>query len=503
MDRRVFNQSLLGAGFAAALPSSVLAAAIKSATRITADINAVTRTGGETTVTKAALKDFQASLRGPLIMPGNANYESARQVWNGMIDKHPAMIARCTGSADVMQAVDFARDNDLLVAVRGGGHSISGKGVCDGGLVIDLTALRGCRVDPEKRTAHLAGGSLLGDLDHETQAFGLATTSGTVSHTGAGGLTLGGGHGRLARSLGLSCDNVLSVDIVTPDGQLRRASADENSDLYWGVRGGGGNFGVVTSFEFQLHEVGPMVYGGTLTYPIAQAAELLPFYADFIEDAPNQLTVDVIMLSPPGGKGFVGLSVCYNGDLKKGEKALEPLRKFLKPAIDHVGPISYEELQTTADASTPPGRQYYNKSGLMQRLDKGAIDALVERLVSTRNPDDPAVASNVIVQHLGGAMGQVPPGDTAYVHRDARHDLLILSAWDNPEYDEQNIAWLRQGFEAIEPYTIGSYSNHIVDSDKNKAQRAFRGNYERLVKLKNKYDPDNLFHLNANVKPTV
>jgi FAD/FMN-containing dehydrogenase len=503
MDRRAFNQSILAAGFVAGLPSSVLAAGMKSATRITADINAVTRTGGETTVTKAALKDFQASLRGPLMMPGNANYESARKVWNGMIDKHPAMIARCTGSADVMRAVDFARDNDLLVAVRGGGHSISGKGVCDGGLVIDLTALRGCRVDPETKTARLAGGSLLGDLDHESQVFGLATTAGTVSHTGAGGLTLGGGHGRLARSLGLTCDNVLSVDIVTPDGKLRRASADENSDLYWGVRGGGGNFGVVTSFEYQLHPVGPMVYGGTLTYPIANAAELLPFYADFIEDAPNQLAVDVIMLSPPGGKGFVGLSVCYNGDLQKGEKALEPLRKFMKPAIDHAGPISYEALQVTADASTPPGRQYYNKSGLMNKLEEGAIDALVERLVSTRNPADPAVASNVIVQHLGGAMGEVRPDETAYVHRDAKHDLLILSAWDNPEYEEQNVAWLREGFEAIEPYTIGSYSNHIVDSDTNKEERAFRGNYKRLVKLKNKYDPDNLFHLNANVKPTI
>jgi FAD/FMN-containing dehydrogenase len=503
MDRRTFNQSLLGAGIAAALPSSVYAAAMASATRITADISAVTRTGGEATVTKAALKELQHGLRGPLIMPGSADYDSVRRVWNGMIDKHPALIARCSGASDVMQAVDFARDNDLLVAVRGGGHNIAGKGVCEGGLMIDLSAMRGCRVDPDAKTARLAGGSLLGDLDHESQRFGLATTAGTVSHTGAAGLTLGGGHGRLARSLGLTCDNVLSVDIVTPDGQLRHASADENSDLYWGVRGGGGNFGVVTSFDYQLHPVGPIVYGGTLMYPLAQARDVLRYYADFAAEAPDELAVDVIMLSPPGGKGFVILSICYNGDMKKGEQLVEPLRKFMKPAVDSVGPTPYLEIQTSADASTPAGKLYYNKSGLMKKLETGAIDALVERIQSAGDQPDPGVASNVIIQHLGGAVGQVKTNATAYAHRDAKHDVLILSGWDDPAYTEQNIAWLRAGYDAIEPYTIGFYSNHMVDSDTSQTNRAFRVNYKRLVTLKNEYDPGNLFHLNANVKPTV
>jgi FAD/FMN-containing dehydrogenase len=296
---------------------------------------------------------------------------------------------------------------------------------------------------------------------------------------------------------------VLSVDIVTADGKLRRASAEENPDLYWGVRGGGGNFGVVTSFEYQLHPVGPMVYGGTLMYPLEQAREILPFYADFTQRAPNELTVDVIMLAPPGGKGFMILSACYNGDLKKGEKALKKLREFRKPAVDQFGPVAYTEMQTSADASTPAGKLYYNKSGLTKKLDDRMLDAVVDRLLASSDQADPGVASNAIIQHLGGAVGDVRTGDTAYAHRDAKHDFLILSGWDDPEYSEENIAWLKEGYKAVEPYTIGYYSNHMVDSDEDQESRAFRGNFKKLVKLKNKYDPENLFHLNANVKPTV
>ncbi len=474
-----------------------------SATRITGDIDAVTRLGGETVVPKAALKDFQKSLRGPLLMPGSDNYEVARRVWNGMIDRHPALIARCSGAVDVMRSVDFARDHDLLVAVRGGGHSISGKSVCEGGLVIDLSAMRGCRVDPETKTARLVGGSLLGDLDHETQAFGLATTSGTVSHTGAAGLTLGGGHGRLCRGFGLTCDNVLAVDIVTADGKLRRASADENSDLYWGVRGGGGNFGVVTSFDYQLHRLGPTVYGGSLMYPLAQARDILRFYAEFSQALPNELAVDVIILSPAGGKSFLILSICYTGDFAEGEKLLAPLRTFLKPMADQVGPVNYNKLQTGADSSTPPGKPYYNKSGLMTELSDDVIDTIVDRMESAPGQADPTVTSNVIIQQLGGAVGEVAADATAYVHRDAKYDFVILSGWDDPTFEKQNIAWLKEAYVEIEPHTIGFYSNHMVDSDEPRVQRAFRSNYDRLVQLKNKYDPDNLFHLNANVKPTV
>jgi len=483
--------------------SSALAATARAIMKITGDIEAVTRTGGDTTIPKAALKELQAGLRGPLLLPGNAGYDKARTVWNGMIDKRPGLIARCAGAADVIEAVNFAREFDLLVAVRGGGHSISGKSVCDGGIMIDLSPMHWCTVDPQARTARLGAGSVLGDLDHETQRFGLATPAGTVSHTGAAGLTLGGGHGRLSRSFGLTCDNVRSVDIVTADGKFLRASADENPDLYWGVRGGGGNFGIVTAFEYNLHPVGPMVYGGAMMYPLKQTREVLKFFAEYTADAPREMAVDVIALSPPGGKGFVILSFCYIGDFAEGERLVQPVRSFMKPIVDHVGPQPYNALQTAADINTPGGKLYYNKSGLLTELDEGFLDVLADRMEAAAGQADPAVASNVIIQHLAGAVADLAPDETAYVHRDARYDSVILSGWDNPAYNDQNIKWLKDSFAEMEPYTIGFYSNHMVDSDEPRVKRAFRSNYDRLVTLKNKYDPANLFHLNPNVKPTV
>jgi FAD/FMN-containing dehydrogenase len=503
MDRRKFNQSLLGAGMLASFTAELAAAeAVRAISKVTSDIEAATRTGTRTTLSKAQVKEFQSSLRGSLLMPGNDGYESARQVWNGMINKHPALIARCEGAADVLTAVSFARSNDLLVAVRGGGHSISGKSVCEGGLVIDLSPMRWARVNPVTRIARLGSGSLLGDLDKESQYFGLATPAGTVSHTGAAGLTLGGGHGRLSRRFGLTCDNVRSVDLVMADASLVRASAAQNPDLYWGIRGGGGNFGVVTSFEYNLHKVGPTVLGGTLMYPLSQAREVLGFYSDFAETAPRELSVDVIMLAPPGRKAILILSICYTGTFSEGERILQPLRTFRKPMVDQVAPTSYIKMQTSADKGTPAGKLYYNKSGLMKKLEPGAIDKLVERMESASGQADPEVASNIIIQHLGGAVADLAPGDTAYAHRDARHDVLILSGWTNPDYSEQNIAWLRESYAAIQQYTIGFYSNHMVDSDESMESRTYRGNYDRLVLLKNKFDPTNLFHLNANIKPT-
>jgi len=505
VDRRLFNKSLLATGWATAMASqSAIAATARAMTRITGDLEAITRTGGDVTIPKAALKDLQASLRGPLLLPGNADYEVARKVWNGMIDKRPGLIARCSGASDVIQAVNFARDNDLLVAVRGGGHSISGKSTCDGGIMIDLAPMRWCTVDASAQTARLGAGSVLGDLDHESQQFGLATPAGTVSHTGAAGLTLGGGHGRLSRSFGLTCDNVKSVDIVTADGRFLRANADENQDLYWGVRGGGGNFGIVTTFDYYLHKLGTTVYGGTLMYPLDQASDVLKFYAEFTANAPRELAVDAIMLVPPGGKSFLILSVCYTGDFDKGERLLQPLRAFVKPMVDQVGPVAYNKLQTSADGGTPAGKLYYNKSGLMTGLEESMIEALVERMEIATEQADPGVASNVIIQSLGGAVADVAPDETAYVHRDARYDSVILSGWDDPAYSEQNIKWLKDSYAAaMEPYTIGFYSNHMVDSDQPMLKRTFRSNYDRLVAVKNKYDPTNLFHLNPNVKPTV
>lgn len=504
MDRREFNHSLLAAGWAATLaPAAALAATAKSLTRITGDIEAVTRTGGDTTVPKAALKELQKSLRGALLLPGNAQYDDARRVWNGMIDKRPGLIVRCTGAADVTQAVNFARDFDLLVAVRGGGHSISGKAVCDGGIMIDLSPIRWCTVDPEARTARLGGGSLLGDLDHESQRFGLATPVGTVSHTGAAGLTLGGGHGRISRSFGLTCDNVRSVDIVTADGRFLRASADENADLYWGVRGGGGNFGVVTAFEYQLHPVGPEIYGGPMLYSFDQARQIMPVIEELTSTAPRSLAADIFIMAPGSRPGMFMVSVCHVGDPAEAERVLAPLRKAAKARVDQARPMSYGAIQTSADAGTKAGRLYYNKSGLLKRLDPDFMAALLDRLETAAGRPDSGVSTNVVIQHLGGAVADVPTDGTAYVHRDARFDSVLMSAWEDPAYDDENKAWLKNAFVEMEPYTIGFYANHMVDSDAPKAQLAYRSNYARLAKLKSRYDPTNLFRLNANVKPAA
>jgi FAD/FMN-containing dehydrogenase len=503
VDRRTFNKSLLAAGWTAALGPAALHAATP-ATKIKGDLDAVTRTGGVVTLPKKALQQLQKSLRGGLLIPDSANYESARKVWNGMIDKRPAIIAQCTGPADVMRAVEFSREHDLLVAVRGGGHSISGKSTCEGGIVIDTSPIRYCSVNPQTRIARLGAGSLLGDLDHESQRFGLATPLGTVSHTGAGGLTLGGGHGRLSRSYGLTCDNVVAVEVVTADGRFLRATAEENPELYWGLRGGGGNFGVATAFEYRLHPIGTEVLGGQLFYPFEQAPNVFEAFAEFTAGAPREMAADVIALSPAKGNGFVILSFCYLGDYAKGDKLLQPLRAAMTPKIDTVGPEPYSKMQTSADANTPGGKLYYNKSGLMKTLEPDFLNIVLKRLQeAAAGREDPEVASNVIVQHLGGAVSDVPVDGTAYAHRDASYDSVILSAWENRDYDEPNINWLKDSFAEMEPYTIGLYSNHMVDSDTSKAQRAFRGNYDRLVELKNEYDPTNVFHLNANVEPTV
>jgi FAD/FMN-containing dehydrogenase len=503
MDRRSFNQSLLSAALLSPFSAQLAGAAAAGGGRITGDVDAISLAGKQLTLPKAVVKDFQKSLHGQLLLPGFDDYDRVRGVWNGMIDKRPGLIARCAGASDVIQAVNFARDNDLLVAVRGGGHSISGKSVCEGGLMIDLKPMRWARADPHARTAMLGAGAVLGDLDAESQAFGLATTAGTVSHTGAAGLTLGGGHGRLARRFGLTADNVKSFDIVTADGKFLHVTEEENTDLFWGLRGGGGNFGIVTAFEYRLHPIGTDVLNGTIMYPVTAARDALAQYREFIADAPNELAVDIIFLAPAGRKPVLMFSAFYSGDLAEGERVIAPLRAIGKPMVDQVSVKKYVDVQTSADNATPPGKQYYNKSGLMSGLSDVAIDALVSRMEEAGGQADPGVATNVIIQHLGGAVADKAPGDTAYVHRDARHDCLILSAWTDTRYDEQNIKWLRDAFVSIEPETIGHYSVHLVDSDVDQESRAYRGNYDRLVTLKNQYDPANLFRLNTNNKPTV
>ena len=506
MDRRDFLKRSASAAAMAGVPlGNAWAAGGAKKARIGSDLEAVTRTGGSTTVSKAALQELSDAMRGQLLLSETDGYDNARQVWNGMIDKRPGVIARCSGAADVKQAVDFARSNDLLVAVRGGGHSISGKSVCEGGLMIDLAPMRGVRVDPAAKRARVESGSLLGDLDHESQLFGLATTAGTVSHTGAAGLTLGGGHGKIGRRYGLTSDNVTAFDIVTADGQVRRVRNGENDDLYWGLRGGGGNFGVVTSFEYQLHELGPDVLAGGLLFPFDRAKEALEYYAEFSANLSNDIGVDAIIVSRPGGPTLMTFDVCYAGsDMGQGGKLMEPLINDMKPAVNQMKPTNYQRLQQRADGGTPPGRLYYNKAGVMKELTQDAIDALLAALEETNSGDaDPGRTTLIIMQHLGGAIAEQNMDATAYAHRDARYDFLALSGWDDPDRSERNIADLRKIFKAVEPYTSGFYSNHMVDSDNPRARQAFRHNYDRLVGLKNTYDPTNLFQMNANIKPTV
>ena len=495
MQRRLFVSSLLGAAAGGVPLARALAAA--AATPIAGDLPATRLAGGETVLTRAAVKDFQASLRGPLLLAGQDGYDRARQVWNGMIDRRPALIAQCSGPADVVRSVQFARANDLLVAVRSGGHSTSGQSVCDGGLMIDLSAMHGVRVDPKAKRAWVPGGSLLGELDRESQLFGLATTAGTVSHTGAAGLTLGGGFGRLGRRFGLSCDNLESVDVVTADGKFLRASNNENRDLFWGLRGGGGNFGIATGFEYRLHEMGPTILGGPLIFPFSQAREVLEFFVEFTATAPDELNIDCAIVAPPGAKPMVVLEICYSGDLAKGEKVIAPLRAFRKPLADQVKAMPYVKLQSGADEANAAGRNYYIKSGFVEQVVPELLDNLL-----TGYSADPGRATIVVLQQLGGAIARVRNDATAFPHRGAKFDLLVLGGWDDPSQNERHTAWIKGYWAPLEPYTRGFYFNTSVGDSQEKIRANFGANYPRLLKLKDRYDPANLFHLNANVQPS-
>ncbi len=416
-----------------------------------------------------------------------------------MIDKRPALIARCAGVADVIDAVIFARDHDLLVSVRGGGHNIAGKAVCSGGLMIDLSRMRHIHVDPVNRTARVEGGAILGDLDRETQAFGLATTAGVVTHTGVAGLTLGGGVGRLARKYGLACDNLRSVDLVTADGQVLRASAAENADLFWGVRGGGGNFGIVTSFEFQLHPVGPVVLGGVVIHPLEKAREALKFYDEYSRTAPDELSADAALLTSPDGDRVFAISVCYIGSLEQGERVLQPLRRFGPPVSDQIGPIAYTEVQARGDVAFPIGLRYYWKTHFLKEISADAIDVIVTHFATV-----PSSRSRLGFQQYGGAASRVGRSDTAFWHRDVQYDFIPTSIWTDPAESEKHTTWLRELWETLRPFSAGAvYVNNLGEEGEDRVSAAYGDNYERLVALKNKYDPTNFFRLNANIEPTV
>jgi FAD/FMN-containing dehydrogenase len=442
------------------------------------------------------VEDLAASLQGELLLPDNARYEKARRVWNGAVDRHPALIVTCAGASDVIRAVNFAREHKILTAVRAGGHSTSGKSTCDGGIMIDLSPMRGVRVDPFARTAHLEPGTLLGQLDHECAAFALATTVGTVSNTGAAGLTLGGGLGHLGGRFGLACDNLRAADVVTADGRLVRASETQNADLLWGLRGGGGNFGVVTALEYELHEVNPVILGGVLGFSGTQARQVLDFFADYGPRKPDALGLDVGLRSAPGTELGVSMIICWSGEPRAAERALEPIRKLGAPAQGAVGPLPYVRLQSMLDGGFPDGRKYYQKSGLVSSLGRDAIDTLID-VFQTPRPQP----LTLLLQTLGGAANRVAPEATAFVHRSALCDMAIITGWDSSDESAANIAAMREIWSRLEPFTSGFYVNSRYENDLKAFRENYGNNYPRLVQLKNKYDPMNLFRLNANVVP--
>ena len=448
---------------------------------------------------------LQSALRGKLITPDNPGYDEARKVYNGMIDRHPAAIARCVDVADVIQCVNFARENRLTLAIRGGGHNGGGLGICDDGLVIDLSLMKGVRVDPAARTARVEGGCTWGDVDHATHAFGMATPSGIISTTGVGGLTLGGGIGHLARTCGLSIDNVLEVDMVLADGRFVTANAKENSDLYWAIRGGGGNFGVVTSFLFKLHPIST-VYGGPMLWHLDQAAEAMRFYRDYILKAPEEMNGWFAFLTVPPGPPFpenlhmkkmCGVVWCYTGPLDKAEEVFKPIRKFGPPALDFVGTIPHPALQSMFDPIYPPGLQWYWRADWVNELSDAAIAVHVKYAAQL-----PSMHSTMHLYPINGAPQRVGKNDTAFSYRDANWGEVIVGVDPDPANNERTIAWTKEYWEALHPYSAGgAYVNMMMDEGQDRVKAAYRDNYERLAKIKAKYDPTNLFHVNQNIKP--
>ncbi len=447
---------------------------------------------------EGTVRELRSCLRGQLLRPGDDGYDTARRVFNGTIDKHPAMILRCAGTSDVVQGVNFAREQSLPLSVRAGGHSVAGKAVCEGGVMLDVSPMKGIRVDPARRTATAQPGLTLREFDHETQAFGLATTMGVISVTGIAGLTLGGGLGWLNGKYGLACDNLISADVVTADGRLVTASATEHEDLFWGVRGGGGNFGVVTSFEYQLHPVRTVLAGG-VGYPLGKVREAMRFYHEFASNCPDELsTVAGLGIDSDGNPSF-GVGVCYCGPLEEGESVLRPLREFGPPSSDDIHPMSYQMLQTSSDANFPPGRQHYWKSGYLVELSEDAVDVMLRFIVKK-----PSLTTGVGLQQLTGAASRVDPAATAFPHRGRRYDFLIQSNWEEPADSPRNIEWTREFFEAMRPFLRGGvYVNNLGDEGEDRVRAAYSSNYDRLVALKNKYDPTNLFRSTQNIKPTV
>jgi FAD binding domain/Berberine and berberine like len=454
----------------------------------------------------ATVQELREQVRGEVLVPGDAGYDDARAIWNAMIDRRPALILRCAGVADVMLGVQFARSQGIELAVRGGGHSLPGFSSVDGGMVVDLSAMKGIRVDPDRRRATVQGGATWGDLDHETQAFGLATTGGLISTTGVAGLTLGGGIGWLMRRLGLACDNLVGADVVTADGRLVRADAEENPDLLWALRGGGGNFGVVVSFDFAVHPVGPTILGGPVFFPGDQAAEVARRYAEYTADLPDEMTTLIDLMSAPPlpaiqsewhGQLAVGAVACYAGPPEEGEKAAAGLRELGTPILEHVGPVPYTMLQSLLDPLFGPGARNYFRSGYVSEISEGLIEQLV-----AFHQTKPSPASEIHVQHLGGAIAGVRNDATAFASRDAGFVVNIVGRWQDADQDDRVIGWARDLYSAIESFTSGgTYVNFISSGDDRVTEAYPNATLERLAEVKRTWDPTNLFRLNQNIEP--
>ncbi len=455
----------------------------------------------------ATIEELRKQLRGGVITPNDDAYHDARSVWNGSIDRRPVLIVRCTGTADIIEALRFARSENLVIAVRGGGHNVAGFGTCDDGIVIDLSQMKGIRVDPTTRTVRAQGGVLWGELDRETQTFGLATTGGLVTTTGIAGFTLGGGIGWLMRRHGLAVDNLVAADIVTADGTVVTADSETARDLLWGLRGGGGNFGIVTSFEFQLHPVGPVVYGGAIFHPAERSAELLRFYTEWARTLPDELTTMIAFLTAPPepfipaelqGTPMVAVACCHIGEHDDAEEAVKPLREFGQPAADVIGPIPYVVLQSMFDGSAPRGFNTYWKTAYLDDLSEPGIDQLVARAAELANLFH---FSTVHLHHLEGAVGEQPPGGSAFAHRDHRFVLNLIGTWEDEEDAGAHIGWVRESWEAMQPHTTGDpYLNFLGDEGTDRVRAAYGSEaYDRLVDLKTRYDPDNVFRLNQNI----
>ena len=448
--------------------------------------------GWETTV-----REFGARLKGDLLRPDSNAYDDVRRVWNGMIDRRPGLIARCLDASDVRTAVEFARTHKLLVAVRGGDHHAAGTAVCDGGLMIDLSPMVAISVDASERTARVEPGVRWAALDAATQAHGLATPGGTVSDTGVAGLTLGGGIGWLSARYGLACDNLVAADVVTADGRLRRASPTEHPDLFWAIRGGGGNFGVVTAFEFRLHPVGPTVVAGMVVHPLDRAGEVVRFYRDFATAVPDEVNTALAFLTAPDGVKVVAIAACHCGDVEAGERVLEPLKAFGPPVLDQIGRVPYVQFQAALDGAFPRGRRYYWKSALVPAIPDPLANLAVEQFSTVSSP-----FTFFLFQKLGNAANRVAPEATAFAHRGAQWDALVLSGWEDPAKDAAQIAWSRDVWESWRPFSVGVYSNAVgSEADSEEIRAAYGARYERLAVIKATYDPTNLFRVNANVRP--